>query len=101
MELRWKKMDELPMDEPMYKKVLLITEGKSDEIGKLYVITDYWQVFLDEDNIKFKTYKKKQLGDRMFSYGRFMESMKKIPLDKIKCWMFADDLVKLYHMDYG
>ena len=52
MELKdiisWKNVDELPMDNPFYKKVLILSEGKLSGSTSLYVSTDYWQVFFDE-----------------------------------------------------
>ena len=52
MELKdiisWKSVDELPMDNPFYKKVLILSEGRLSGSTSLYVSTDYWQVFFDE-----------------------------------------------------
>jgi hypothetical protein len=52
MELKdiisWKSVDELPMDNPYYKKVLILSEGRISGRTSLCVSTDYWQVFLDE-----------------------------------------------------
>jgi hypothetical protein len=35
------------------------------------------------------------LGENCFAYGKFGEG--KVPMEKIKGWMYADDLIKLYH----
>ena len=95
MDLKWKKVDELPMDNPFYKKLLLLTEGRLSGSTSLYVCTDYWHVFLDDRDFNLTAYdKKKVLGENSFAYGRFGE--RKIPLEKIKGWMYADDLIDLY-----
>ena len=36
----------------------------------------------------------KKLSNNMFSYGKLMEN--KVPFEKIKGWMYADDLIELY-----
>jgi len=97
MEIKWKSVEELPMEEPLHKKILILAEGKSDEEDKLEVYSDYWCVFLNGNDVKFYTYKKKKLGDKMFSYGYLRELRKKIPFEKIKGWMFTDELIKLYN----
>jgi hypothetical protein len=101
MELKdiisWKSVDELPMDNPYYKKVLILSEGRISGRTSLCVSTDYWQVFLDERDFGEEQFydKKEKLNNQYYAYGRFGE--RKIPLDKIKGWMFANDLIKLYN----
>lgn len=95
MALKWKNIDELPMDEPLYRKVLLLSEGRLSGSTSLYVSTDYWHVFIDDRDFDLNAVfdKRKTIGDK-YSYGRFGE--RRIPLDKIKGWMYADDLIDLY-----
>ena len=101
MELKdiisWKSVDELPMGNPFYKKVLILSEGRLSGSTSLYVSTDYWQVFFDKRDFGEEQFydKKTKFNDQYYAYGRFGE--RKIPLDKIKGWMFADELIKLYN----
>lgn len=101
MELKdiisWKSVDELPMDNLFYKKVLILSEGRFSGSTSLYVSTDYWQVVFDERDFGEEQFydKKTKFNDQYYAYGRFGE--RKIPFDKIKGWMFADDLIKLYN----
>lgn len=96
MDLEWKNVEELPMDEASYKKVLLLTEGRFSGSTSLHVVTDYWHVFLDDRDYDLNVYdKKKKLSENKFSYGRLGE--RKVPFNKIKGWMFADKLIQLYH----
>lgn len=96
MELKWKKLEELPIDTPIYRKVLLLYEGRLDGSATLCVGTNYWHVFLDNRDFNYEPMfdKKKRLENSLFAFGRFSE--RKIPRDKIKGWMFADDLIDLY-----
>lgn len=95
-DLKWNSVETLPMNEEQYKKVLLLSEGRLSGSTSLYVSTDYWQVFFDERDIDLSSVfdKKKRLGENCIAYGRFGE--RKIPLDKIKGWMYANDLIALY-----
>lgn len=97
MEIKWHKLDELPMDEPSCKKMLILSSGKKDDDKFLYVNIDYWHVFFDNreftDEIRFN--KKKFIDMETTSYGSFIEG--NIPFDKIKGWMYADDLIQLYN----
>ena len=95
-ELKWKNIEELPMEEEQYRKVLLLSEGRLSGSTSLYVSTDYWHVFLDDRDFDLETVfdKKTKLSDGKISYGRFGE--RKIPLSKIKGWMYAEDLIGLY-----
>ena len=96
-KLEWKSIDDLPMDKEQYKKVLILSEGRLSGSTSLYVSTDYWGVFFDNRDFDLENvYNKKiKLNDGRFSYGRFGE--KKIPMEKIKGWMFADNLIDLYN----
>jgi len=84
------------MDEEQFKKVLILSEGRLSGSTSLYVSTDYWGVFFDDRDFDLENvYNKKiKLDNGRFSYGRFAE--KKIPMEKIKGWMFADNLINLY-----
>jgi hypothetical protein len=97
MELKWNKIGELPMKEEQYKKVLILSEGRLSGSTSLYVSTDYWQVFFDDRDFEKECFydKKTKLENDIFSYGRFSE--RKIPMDKIKGWMYADNLIGLYN----
>lgn len=71
-KISWKSVSELPLDEEMYKKVLILVEGRLSK-GLLYVLTDYWKVHhdgieytLNEDN-GFK----KKLDNGSWAYGSF------------------------------
>jgi len=96
-KLEWKSIDDLPMDEEQYKKVLILSEGRLSGSTSLCVSTDYWGVFFDDRDFDLENvYNKKiKLDDGRFSYGRFGEN--KIPMEKIKGWMFADNLINLYN----
>jgi hypothetical protein len=95
MALKWKKTEELPMDEAQNKKLLLLSEGRISGSTTMHVSTDYWHVFFDDKEFNLNIYdKKKKHSPNCFSYGRFGD--RKIPLDKIKGWMYADDLINLY-----
>lgn len=94
--LKWNDVKDLPIDKEQLKKVLLLTEGRLSGSTTLHIVTDYWNVFFDNRDLDLKTVfdKKKRLSDNCISYGRFGE--RKIPMDKIKGWMYADDLINLY-----
>ncbi len=96
-KLEWKSIDDLPMDEEQYKKVLILSEGRLSGSTSLCVSTDYWGVFFDDRDFEKESFydKKTKLENGIFSYGRFSE--RKIPLDKIKGWMYADNLIGLYY----
>jgi hypothetical protein len=96
-DLKWNSVETLPMNEEQYKKVLLLSEGRLSGSTSLYISTDYWQVFFDERDFDLESVfdKKKRLGEGCIAYGRFGE--RKIPLEKIKGWMYADDLIGLYN----
>ena len=96
MDLKWKNIDELPMNEEMNKKVLLLSEGRISGSTTLHVVTDYWNVFFDKRDFDMNAIdKKERMENNLFSYGRFGD--RKIPIFKIKGWMFADDLIELYY----
>ena len=96
-DLKWNSIDSLPMDKEQYKKVLILSEGRLSGSTSLFISTDYWQVFFDERDFNLDNVfdKKQRLGENCIAYGRFGE--RKIPLDKIKGWMYANDLINLYH----
>ena len=96
-DLKWNSIDSLPMDKEQYKKVLILSEGRLSGSTSLFVSTDYWQVFFDERDMNLDSVfdKKQRLAENCVAYGRFDE--RKIPLDKIKGWMYANDLINLYH----
>lgn len=94
-ELKWNSLEDLPIDEEQMRKVLLLTEGRLSGSTTLHVITDYWQVFFDNTDFNLNIFqKKKKLSENCFSYGKFGEG--KVPMEKIKGWMYADDLINLY-----
>ena len=97
MDLKWNTVDELPMGEEQMRKVLILSEGRLSGSTSLYVSTDYWGVFFDDRDFDMKNVydKKIKLSNGKISYGRFGE--RKIPLEKIKGWMYADDLIDLYN----
>ena len=95
-DLKWKSVEDLPIDEEQMRKVLLLTEGRLSGSTTLHVVTDYWQVFFDNTDFNLDIFqKRKKMGDNCFAYGKFGEG--RVPLNKIKGWMFADDLINLYH----
>lgn len=95
-DLKWKDINSLPIDEEQMRKVLLLTEGRLSGSTTLHVVTDYWQVFFDDRDFKLEQVfdKKKKLSENCIAYGRFGE--RRVPLNKIKGWMYADDLIDLY-----
>ena len=94
-KLKWNDISELPIDEEQNKKVLLLTEGRLSGSTTLHVVTDYWHVFFDDRDFDLNIFnKRKKLSDKCYSYGKFGEG--KVPMDKIKGWMYADDLIDLY-----
>lgn len=96
MDLEWKDTSELPMNEQMYKKILLLAKGRyNEEPLNYHIVTDYWDVFLSEKELDPSVYnKKKDTSNGMILYGRLGE--RKVPFNKIKAWMFADELISLY-----
>jgi hypothetical protein len=98
MELRWKNVNELPMDEQSIRKVLLLTNGKRNDSDTLHIVTNYWHVFLDEKDLNIKDLnidKKETTSDGNYVYGRF--ESRQVPFNKVKAWMFVDDLINLYY----
>ena len=95
--LEWNDTESLPIEEKQYRKVLLLTEGRLSGSTTLHIVTDYWQVIHDDRDLELKNVfdKKKKLSENCISYGRFDE--RKIPFNKIKGWMYADDLINLYN----
>ena len=75
MDLKWKKLEKLPIDAPIYRKVLLLYEGRLDSSATLCVGTNYWQVFLDDRDFSYDAMfdKKKKLENGLFAFGRFSE----------------------------
>ena len=95
-DLKWRKVEDLPIEEEQYRKVLILSEGRLSGSTSLFISTDYWNVFFDDININLNIFnKRKKISDNCFSYGKFEEG--KIPFDKIKGWMYADELIGLYH----
>ena len=93
--LEWKKVEDLPIDEEQMRKVLLLTEGRLSGSTTLHVVTDYWQVFFDKLDFDLNIFeKRKKVSENLFAYGKFGEH--KVPMNKIKGWMYADDLINLY-----
>jgi hypothetical protein len=94
-EIKWYNIEDLPIDKEQNKKVLLLTEGRLSGSTTLHIVTDYWNVFFDNRDFDLNIFnKKKKLSDNCYSYGKFGEG--KIPMNKIKGWMYADDLIGLY-----
>lgn len=92
--VKWHKVNELPMDKPMIKKVLLLTEGRFNKSKQLHVITDYWHVCHDKMDCDWKIFYKKSKVGNMFAYGKMEEG--KVPMDKVVAWMWADNLIDIY-----
>lgn len=92
--IRWKKLDELPMDKPMIKKVLLLTEGRFNKSHQLHVVTDYWHVCHDKMDCDWKLFSKKERVGDLFAYGKMEEG--KVPMSKVVAWMWADSLISIY-----
>lgn len=89
---KWKTVDELPMDKEMKEKLLILSESRISGNTSLHVSTDYWEVFFDKKDFNLNVYdKKKKHSDTLFSYGRFGD--RKVPLGKIKGWMYADKVI--------
>ena len=95
-DLKWNSVESLPIEEEQNKKVLLLTEGRLSGSTTMHIVTDYWQVFFDDRHLSLNNVfdKKQRLSENCISYGRFGE--RKVPLNKIKGWMYADDLINLY-----
>ena len=94
-KLEWNKIEDLPIEEEQMRKVLLLTEGRLSGSTTLHVITDYWQVFFDDRDFDLDIFqKRKKLNDSCFAYGKFGEG--KVPMNKIKGWMYADNLIELW-----
>lgn len=94
-DLQWNKIEDLPIDEEQNRKVLLLTEGRLSGNTTLHVVTDYWNVFFDDHDFDLNIFlKKERVGENCYSYGKLGEN--KIPLEKIKGWMYADDLIGLW-----
>ena len=90
-KIKWRKLVELPMDKQMCKKVLLLVEGRFSGKDSLHVVTDYWHVCFDKKYFNWDLfYKKEKIGDK-FSYGKMEE--KKVPMDKVVGWMFAEEII--------
>lgn len=90
-KIKWRKLDELPMNKQMCKKVLLLVEGRFSGSDSLHVVTDYWHVCFDKKYFNWDLfYKKEKIGDK-FSYGKMEE--KKVPMDKVVGWMFAEEII--------
>lgn len=89
--IRWRKPNELPIDKQMCKKVLLLVEGKFSGKDSLHVVTDYWHVCQDDRFFDWDLfYKKGRIGNK-YSYGKMEE--KKVPMDKVVGWMFAEEII--------
>ena len=92
METEWKSIEELPMDESMNRKVLILSESTISGNTSLHITTDYWNVFFDDRNVDWNIFdKKKKHSDNKYAYGRFGE--RKIPLGKIRGWTYADGII--------
>jgi hypothetical protein len=96
-DLKWNKIEDLPIEEEQMRKVLLLTEGRLSGSTTMHIVTDYWQVFFDDRDLELNNVfdKIKRLSENCVSYGRFGE--RKVPFNKIKGWMYADDLINLYN----
>lgn len=96
MDGKWKSVDELPMDREMNEKILILSESTISGNTSLHVTTEYWNVFFDDRNVDWNIFdKKKKIDDNRYSYGRLSD--RKIPMDKIRGWAYADKLIR----DYG
>lgn len=94
-ELQWNSIEDLPIDEEQMRKVLLLAEGRLSGSTTLHIVTDYWQVFFDKCDFNLDIFQKKEkVGENLFVYGKLVEG--KVPSDKIKGWMYADDLIGLW-----
>ena len=95
-DLKWNSVESLPIEEEQNKKVLLLTEGRLSGSTTMHIVTDYWHVFFDDRDLELNNVfdKIKRLSENCVSYGRFGE--RKVPFNKIKGWMYADDLINLY-----
>ena len=96
-DLKWNDVEALPTKEEQMRKVLLLTEGRLSGSTTMHIVTDYWQVFFDDRDLELNNVfdKKEKLSENCIAYGRFGE--RKVPLNKIKGWMYADDLINLYN----
>ena len=62
-KIKWRKLDELPMNKQMCKKVLLLVEGRFSGRDSLHVVTDYWHVCFDKKYFNWDLfYKKEKIG---------------------------------------
>lgn len=93
-EMKWNDIESLPMDVEQIKKILILSEGRDDKA--LNVSTNFWHVFFDIRDFTFDDLydKKIKMDDGRYAYGRFGD--RKMPIDKIKAWMYADELINLY-----
>lgn len=95
MNGKWKTVDELPMDREMNEKILILSESTISGNTSLHISTEYWNVFFDNRDVNWNIFdKKKKHSNNMYSYGRLGD--RKIPLDKIRGWAYADKLINEY-----
>ena len=98
MDGKWKSVDELPMDREMNEKILILSESTISGNTSLHVTTEYWNVFFDDRNVNWDIFdKKKKHGENRYSYGRLGD--RKILLDKIIGWAYADKMINEYGND--
>ena len=90
-KLNWKTRDELPLVEPMFKKVVLLVEGRFDA-PNLHVMTDYWQVQDTQSGFVSRVDKSVEREGKVL-YGKLMEFSS---FDKVKAWIWAEELIKEY-----
>lgn len=95
MDCKWKDVEDLPMDREMNEKVLILSESTISGNTSLHVTTEYWNVFFDDRDVSWDIFdKKKKHADGRYAYGRLGD--RKIPLEKIKGWAFADKMICNY-----
>ena len=95
--IKWHDVSELPLNKELYKKAILLLEGRL-QANKLYVLTDYWKVFIKDQDLDLveNVDMKKKLDDGTYAYGSFSRG---ILFSKVKGWMWEDELVDLYNND--
>lgn len=97
VEIKWNSINDLPMEKNTIKKIIILSEGRLCDSESLHISTDYWHVFVDEREFKdeFLFDVKEKNDENHYVYGKFIS--RKVPFNKIKGWMFADNLINLYN----
>ena len=85
-DLKWREVEDLPIDEEQCRKVLLLTEGRLSGSTTMHIITDYWNVFFDDIDLDLKIFNKKEkLSDNCIAYGKFGEVKYLLKKSKVGC----------------